>query len=211
MSYTIFGDLRSGAFSAEAALAEVGAPYEFRQVSLKTNEQKSPAFLAVNPSGKLPALKTPEGDVVTESLAILLTIADHFPNGQLLPSPGTPARAKAYRWLAFMASEIYPMVEIEDYPERFAPAAPEALRMQAVARIREQLAIVERNMAGTWILPTGFSLVDIYAAMFMRWAAGPNWERFELPRLKAMTEALSARPGAGAVWQRHWGAPDSNQ
>jgi glutathione S-transferase len=56
MTYRIFGDLRSGAFSAEAALAEAGAPYEFQIVSLDRNEQREPAFLAVNPSGKVPAL-----------------------------------------------------------------------------------------------------------------------------------------------------------
>src|SRR5271166_5848602 len=112
LAYTVFGDLRSGAFSAEAALAEAGAPYEFHVVSLDRNEQREPAFLAVNPSGKVPALRLPEGEIVTESAAILLTVADHFPNAKLLPAQGTSARAQAYRWLAFMASEIYPMVEI---------------------------------------------------------------------------------------------------
>ena len=105
----------------EAALAEAGAPYEFHSVSLEKNEQKEPAFLAINPSGKIPALKLPEGEILTESAAILLTIADHFPNARLLPPQASAARAQAYRWLAFMASEIYPMVEITDYPERFAP------------------------------------------------------------------------------------------
>ena len=77
MSYTLYGDLGSGAFSAEAALAEAGAPYSFEPVSLDRNEQKQPAFLAINPSGKMPALRLPEGDVVTESAAILLTLELH--------------------------------------------------------------------------------------------------------------------------------------
>ncbi|HXQ42260.1 MAG TPA: glutathione S-transferase N-terminal domain-containing protein [Candidatus Udaeobacter sp.] len=75
MSYTIFGDKGSGAFSAEAALAEAGAPYAFHAVSLKKNEQKKPEFLALNPSGKVPALRLPQGEVMTESAAILLAIA----------------------------------------------------------------------------------------------------------------------------------------
>src|SRR5689334_25385212 len=126
MSYTLYGDLGSGAFSAEAALAEAGAPYNFELVSLAKNEQKQPAFLAINPSGKMPALRLPEGEVITESAAILLTIADHFPNARLLPPQASAARAQAYRWLAFMAGEIYPMVEVSDYPERFAPERAEA-------------------------------------------------------------------------------------
>ena len=66
--YTLYGDLGSGAFSAEAALAEAGAPYTFELVLLEKNEQKQPQFLAINPSGKMPALRLPEGEIVTEKI-----------------------------------------------------------------------------------------------------------------------------------------------
>ncbi len=79
MTYTIYGDLGSGAFSSEAALAEAGAPYTFELIALDKNAQRAPEFLAVNPSGKVPALRLPDGAVVTESLAIVLTVADRFP------------------------------------------------------------------------------------------------------------------------------------
>src|SRR6202012_450916 len=114
MSYRLYGDLGSGAFSAEAALAEADAPYEFELISLERNDQKEPRFLSLNPSGKIPALRLPEGDIVTESLPILLTLADHFPPIGWLPAQHAPARAAGYRWLRFMASEIYPFVEITD-------------------------------------------------------------------------------------------------
>jgi glutathione S-transferase len=210
LSYTIFGDLRSGAFSAEAALAEAGAPYEFHVVSLDRNEQREPKFLAVNPSGKVPALKLPEGEIVTESAAILLTVADHFPNARLLPPAAGAERAQAYRWLAFMASEIYPMVEISDYPERFVPLGDEsqALRARVQNRIRERLLIVERNVAEPWLLPSGFSILDIYAAMFTRWrgSVGKEWlDGDNIPRLTAIARALSLRPRTAPVWQRHFG------
>ena len=52
MTYTIYGDLRSGAFSSEAALAEAGADYRFEIISLDKNDHKKPEFLAINPSGK---------------------------------------------------------------------------------------------------------------------------------------------------------------
>jgi len=154
MSYTLYGDLGSGAFSAEAALAETGAAYNFELVSLEKNEQKAPAFLAINPSGKIPALRLPEGDIVTESAAILLTLADHFPQGRLLPPGGGSERARAYRWLAFMAGEIYPMVEIVDYPERFVAQEPavDKLRESARDRVRERILLIERAAAGPFIL-----------------------------------------------------------
>jgi glutathione S-transferase len=210
MAYILYGDKGSGAFSAEAVLAEAGAPYDFKLVSLEKNEQREPAFLAINPSGKMPALRLPEGQIVTESLGILLTLADHFPNAKLLPPQAGPARSQAYRWLAFMASEIYPMVEISDYPERFAPKGEqaEALRLQARARLRERLLIVERFTHGPWFLPSGFSILDIYAAMFARWrgSLGRDWDAAaHLPRLTVLSAELSRRPAIAPVWEHHFG------
>lgn len=209
MSYTIFGDKGSGAFSAEAVLAEAGAPYEFHYISLERNEQKQPEFLAINPSGKMPALRLPEGEVITESSAILLTVADHFPNARLLPPQAGAARAQAYRWLAFMAAEIYPMVEVSDYPERFAPegAEAEALRQKARERIRERLLIVERFVAGPWFLSSGFSILDIYASMFTRWrgSIGKEWlEEGHIPKLEAISANVSQREAIAPVWARHF-------
>ena len=207
MSYTLYGDLGSGAFSAEAALAEAGAPYSFELVSLEKNEQKEPAFLAINPSGKMPALRLSEGEIVTESAAILLTLADHFPQARLLPPQASNGRALAYRWLAFMAGEIYPIVEIVDYPERFMPPGgdADALRKIARDRIRARILIIERMIDGPFLLPHGFSILDIYAAMFTRWSLEPAWKLAHIPRLMALAEAVSQRAAIAPVWQRHFG------
>jgi GST-like protein len=210
MSYTLYGDYGSGAFSAEAALAEAGAPYTFELVLLEKNEQKTPQFLALNPSGKIPALRLPGGTIVTESAAILLTLADHFPPARLLPPQGGTARATAYRWLAFMAGEIYPMVEIVDYPQRFVPegAAAETLREVARARVRERILLIERALAGPFLLDGGFSILDIYAAMFTRWSIGKEWRDANIPRLNALAAAVSQRPAIAPVWQRHFARQD---
>jgi glutathione S-transferase len=207
MSYTLYGDLGSGAFSAEAALAEAGAPYNFELVSLEKSEQRAPAFLAINPSGKMPALRLPEGDIVTESAAILLTLADHFPQVGLLPPQASNDRGQAYRWLAFMAGEIYPIVEIVDYPERFTPPGGDthALRVMARDRIRERILIVERMIRGPFLLAHGFSILDIYAAMFSRWSLEESWKLANLPRLLALAEAVSQRPAISPIWARHFG------
>lgn len=206
MSFIIYGDKGSGAFSAEAALAEAGAHYEFHPVSLKLNEQRAPDFLAINPSGKMPALQLPEGGVVTESLAILVMLAERFPEAQLLPPPGSFARAQALRWLAFMATELYPMVEIVDYPARFVPegAESDALRECAREKLRERILIIEHAVAGPWLLADGFSVADIYAAMFSRWDIGAEFRAASLPRLVALADAVAQRPRIAPIWQRHF-------
>jgi glutathione S-transferase len=113
------------------------------------------------------------------------------------------------RWIAFLAAEVYPMVEIVDYPERFAPAgeAAEALRESARERIRARLLILEANVAGPWILASGFSAADIYAAMFTRWRndVGLDWlAAGHIPKILALAEAVGARPKIAPVWKRHF-------
>jgi GST-like protein len=206
VTFVLYGDRGSGAFSVEAALAEADAGYEFRTVSLKANAQRAADFLAINPSGKMPALKLPEGGIVTESLAILVTIAERFPEARLLPCERSFARAQALRWLAFMATELYPMVEIVDYPARFAPegAESDALRERAREKLRERFLIIERAVAGPWLLDDGFSVTDIYAAMFSRWDIGVAYREENLPKVVALANAVASRPQIAPIWQRHF-------
>jgi GST-like protein len=209
MGYVLYGDKGSGASAVEMALAEAGVDYEFKTISLEENQQKSKAFLKINPSGKMPALKLPTGEIVTESSALLVAIGERHPRAKLLPPLGSADRAQAYRWLAFMASEIYPMVEIVDYPERFAPKGKQAdaLREKARARIRERILTAQKAIAGPWFLESGFSVVDIYLSMFSRWSVGKEWRTRNLKPLLALSRRLSARPKIEPVWQKHFPNP----
>ena len=205
MTWIIYGDRGSGAFCAEAALAEAGADYEFREISLERNEQLKPDYLAINPAGKIPTLLLPEGGILTETLAMLVTIAERHPEPKLLPRPGSFERAQCHRWLAFLASEIYPMVEIADYPARFVPegAPSEALRQKARERIRGRIAIVEEAVAGPWLLASGFSAADIYLAMFSRWSEAREWVEAHAPKIAALARAVSDRPRIAPLWELH--------
>jgi glutathione S-transferase len=208
MTYILYGDKGSGAFCVEAALAEAGAPLEFRPISLEAGEQETPEFLALNPSGKIPALQLPEGGIVTETAALLILIAERHPEANLLPAPGTPERAQALRWIAFMASEIYPIVEIADYPERFVADHKGAavLKQSAKKRIRERLLIVEVAVAGPWFLGANFSALDIYAAMFSRWreAREGGWREEFTPKICAIAAALLERPALKPVYEKYF-------
>jgi glutathione S-transferase len=209
MAYVLYGDKGSGASAVEMALAEAGADYTFKPILLEKNEQKSKAFLKINPSGKMPALKLPDGGIVTESSSLLVTIAERHPRAKLLPRVGTDERAQALRWLAFMASEIYPMVEIVDYPDRFVPAGQEAeaLKDKARERIRERILIVQKAIEGPWFLGDAFSVVDIYAVMFSRWSVGSEWRAKNLKPLVALSRRVSQRPKIAPVWQKHFPKP----
>jgi glutathione S-transferase len=90
-------------------LEELGAPHELRFVNAKVSEQGQPAFLPVNPMGKVPAIL--HGDVVvTEQVAINLYLADLFPAAGLTPAIGDPRRGAYLRWMAFYAGSFEPAV-----------------------------------------------------------------------------------------------------
>ena len=128
----LYGHRRSGSLAVELALAEIGADDEVRNIDLATEAQRDDTCAAVNPQRKIPALVTPAGETLTESVAILLTLEARHPDAGLLPQDQA-ARAQALRWLLLVATEIYPMVEINDYPERFAPTPNVAPGVREVA------------------------------------------------------------------------------
>ncbi|MGD8771998.1 MAG: glutathione S-transferase family protein [Gammaproteobacteria bacterium] len=207
MAYRLYGTRRSGAAMVELALAEAGVEYEFVRTGLGKGAKESDSYLAVNPTGKLPALETPEGEILTESAAILLTLADRYPGAGLLPRRGGPARARAIRWTVFVAAEIYPMIEIVDYPERFAEkAAAKTLRERARARIRRRWLTVESNVRGNpWLDTRGPSTADLAIANVSRWSTGKRWRQDNCPGIEAIAAALSTRDSTRDVWQRHFG------
>src|SRR5579863_1352119 len=85
-------------------LEEVGQPYRTEVLDYATT-LKAPEYLAINPMGKVPALR--HGDtVVTETAAICAYLADAFPAAGLAPPPGHKLRAPYYRWLFFTAGPL---------------------------------------------------------------------------------------------------------
>lgn len=205
MTYILFGHRRSGSLTVEMALAEIGAKYEVRDIDLEAVAQIDDSYVAINPQQKVPALITPSGETLTESVAILLTLNERHPEAELLPRDATE-RAQALRWLMFIATEIYPIVEINDYPERFSPTTETAMAVQEVARSiwRKRWLLVEAAIAGTpYLLRSGFSLPDIYIAVVSRWAQQDKWRIESLPNVEALTVKVATRPAIEPVWARH--------
>lgn len=208
MTYVLYGARGSGSCAVECALTEIGAGYELREVDLRADEQRGPEYEAVNPQRKVPTLILEDGETLTESAAILLTLDERHPGAGLLPPIGSAARARALRWLTFIAAELYPVVEINDYPERFAPEPGMARATRELAREiwRTRWRLVEENVAGDpFLLRGGFCLTDAYAAVVSRWAQQEQWRPVHLPKIERLTAAVAARPAIAPVWARHFG------
>jgi len=148
-------------------LEECGADYERRHVDLQKGENRQPAFLAINPMGKIPAIVV-DGTVITEAAAIIAWLADAHPDAGLAPPVGSTERGTWYRWLFFGGSCIEPAVADEMFKR--APVA----RKGAIGwgSIDDVIAAVESGLRpGPWLLGERFSAADVYVGAELGWAA----------------------------------------
>ena len=158
-------------------LEELGAPYELHVLNMKTGEQRQPAYLAINPMGKVPALK--HGDaLITEQVAIYLYLADLFPEAELAPPVGDPLRGPYLRWMVFYAACFEPAP---------AMASPYGDFDTTLRTVTDQLT------RGAYLLGDRFSAADVLWATALTWAL--NFKLVpELPVIVAYANRGSARP-----------------
>lgn len=207
MTYVLHGARGSGSSIVELACAELGVDHRTRDLDVRAGEHRGEAYAALNPQRKMPTLELGDGEVLTESVAILITLDERHRDAGLLPPPGSKQRAQALRWMLLLATELYPIIEIVDFPERFAgsPDAAEAVRERAKQIWHERWRVLEANVAGSpYCLASGFSATDLYVAVLSRWDMTREWRSEHLPKVEAIAAAVRARPRLGAVWARHF-------
>ena len=191
-----FGPTRS--IRARWALQELGLDFEPVPVNLKAGEHRRPEFLELNPAGKLPVL-VDGGMVLTESVAIVLYLAEKYGSHGLLPE-SLEGRAQAARWMLFAATELeQPLWRIA----RHTMLYPEERRIPAdipVARqdFRDMAAVLDKHMQEReFVVGDGFTAADIVVAYTLDWADEAELlGRF--PRLRQYMERMYVRPAAPA-------------
>jgi glutathione S-transferase len=172
-------------------LEEVGQPYETRLLDFSTT-MKAPDYLALNPMGKVPAIK--HGDtVVTEGAAICAYLADAFPQAGLAPAPNDPRRGAYYRWLFFGAGPVEAAVTNKalgfDIPT-------ERKVMCGYGSFDDVLATLDKAVAdGPYLLGDMFSAADVYLGSQIGWGmmVGTLPKR---PGFEAYFARISSRPAA---------------
>jgi GST-like protein len=211
MNYVLYGDADSGSFTAEALFAELGVPYELRTVDLGNYEETEDAFKAINPAGKIPALILPDGTIVTESAAILLTICARHPEAKLFPDLASSEGAWALRWLMFISNNIYEAAGRVDFPNRYISNYYERASVEASARgeIREHWMLFQRELErrggpGPYALGECFTALDLYVANLADWFNPIEWRAPNAPRVEAIRRAVARRPKVAPVWARHF-------
>jgi glutathione S-transferase len=139
-------------------LEEIGHPYRAEVLDYGTS-MKAPDYLAINPMGKVPALR--HGDVVvTEAAAICAYLADAFPQADLAPPPGDSRRAPYYRWLFFAAGPIEAAVSNKNFGFVVPPEREPTIGYGSFERVMSTLE--EAVSAGPYLAGDNFTAADIY-------------------------------------------------
>jgi glutathione S-transferase len=177
-------------------LEELGAPYELRVLNLKAGEQRQPAYLAVNPMGKVPALR--HGDaLITEQVAIFLYLADLFPEAGLAPSVGDALRGPYLRWMVFYAACFEPALV-----DRALQRDPGRQSTSPYGDYDTMLGTLLGQLArGPWMLGERFSAADVLWGMSLTWTTrfGLVPERTEI---KAYLNRFNMRPALARITAR---------
>jgi glutathione S-transferase len=158
------------------ALHEIGAPFESHPLSLAKKETREPAFLAINPEGKVPTLLI-DGRRLTEVAGILFYLAKRYPEANLLPAGDIEAEAQAVSWMSFIASTVHPArARGLDYA-------------MGIYRLADQ-----RLGSREWAVDR-YSIADIHLfRLYWRFANSLKPEPGSLPNLEAHYARMMARP-----------------
>ncbi|HYP37934.1 MAG TPA: glutathione S-transferase family protein, partial [Stellaceae bacterium] len=172
-------------------LEEIGQPYRTELLDYDTT-MKAPAYLAINPMGKVPAIR--HGDtVVTEAAAICAYLADAFPEARLAPPPGDRLRGPYYRWLFFVAGPL----EAAWTNKAMGFVVPqERERMMGYGRFEHVINVLEGAVSrAEYVVGDSFTAADVYVGSGIGF--GMQFGMIEQrPAFERYWQRLSARPAA---------------
>ena len=178
---------------ARILLEELGAPHELRAVNMKAGEQRRPAFLAVNPMGKVPAILH-RGELVTEQVAIFLYLADLFPQAGLAPALDDRLRGPYLRWMAYYGSSFEPAVV-----DRALKREPGPISMVPYGDYDTMLKTLTDQLAkGPYLLGERMTAADVLWGTALAWTVMFKLVP-ELPVITDYVKRLSARPSVDKV------------
>ena len=177
---------RSGA--TRALIEELGIDVETHVLNMKAGETRKSEYLAVNPMGKVPAIRHGEA-LITEQPAVMMYLADLYPEAKLAPPIGDPMRGPYLRWMVFYGSCFEPAVV-----DRSMEREPANLAMSPYGDFDTMLnTLTDQLDRGPYMLGDTFSAADVLYATALNWMT-----RFklvpELPVIRSYIERVTSRP-----------------
>jgi glutathione S-transferase/GST-like protein len=204
--FRLYAKKGSGSAAVEAVLALCGANYQVEDLQRDADGAFPAALRRINPRAEVPTLVLPDDSIMTESAAILIHLADIYPQAGLAPSAMSPLRPRYLRWMVFLATTIYMSDLRLFYPERYTADAAGAagIKAKAQAGMEREFAILSDALGdGPFILGAAMSAVDVYAAMLTNWAPDVAALFARHPNIKTLYDRVVAVPVIARVWARN--------
>src|SRR3954468_5605408 len=161
---TLYYSPQTRASGARILLEELGAPYDLQILNMKAGEQRQPAYLAINPLGKVPAIRHGEA-LVTEQVAITIYLADLFPQVGLTPALNDPLRGPYLRWIAYYGSSFEPALI-----DKFMQRQPAPITQSPYADYDTMLGALDAQLSkGPYLLGERMTAADILRGVAFSW------------------------------------------
>ena len=175
------------------ALEELGLPYTLRVLDLARSEQKAPAFLAINPNGRIPAIVDRGADdfAVFESGAILIYLAEK--TGRLMPADAK-GRSRVLQWLMFQMGGIGPMMGQANVFFRYFPEKIPAVIDRYQGESKRLFRVLDGQLKDHEYLAGDYSIADIANWAWVRTHRWSGVDMDDLPHLRRWRDAIRARP-----------------
>jgi glutathione S-transferase len=193
------------ALAPHIALEEAGADYEAVRVDFASNEQRGAAYLAVNPKGRVPALATERG-ILTEAPALLLYVAQLYPEAKLAPLDDPFALAKVQAFNSYLCSTVHPFHAHRGRGSRWSddPAVIEGMKVKVTKNMADSFELIEREyLAGPWVLGEQYSIADPYLFTIARWLEGDGVDIARYPKVHDHFKRIGSRPAVEKVLALH--------
>jgi GST-like protein len=201
--YIVHGGLGTGSVMVEAALTLLGLPYEVVETTILAERRQDDRLAGVNPMRQVPALVLPGGEVMTESAAILIWLADDHPEARLAPTMAAATRPAFLRWMNFVSAQIYSLFWIRDDPTRIVddPAIAQAAKAACGRRITDCWRTMDEQVdPGRYLLGDELTVLDLYVTVVSRWAERRRRFYEVAPKMSAVVRRVDADPRLAALW-----------
>lgn len=192
---TLFHSPRTRSSGALALLEELRAPYSLHVLNMKAGEQRQPAYLAINPMGKVPAIVHGEA-LITEQVAIGIYLADLFPEAGITPQIGDALRGPYLRWYVFYAACFEPAL-VDKAMKREPGNAAMVPYGDLTTTVNALTAQLEK---GPWLLGERFTAADVLWGTALTWMTGFGLLE-AVPPIKTYVDRWNARPSVARVAQ----------
>jgi len=184
------------ALASHIALEEAGATYESVRLSFRTEDQKKPDYLKINPKARVPSLVTDRG-VITETPALLIYIAQTFPAAKLAPLDDPYRLAKVQAFNSYLCSTVHVAHAHRMRGLRWAdePEAHLAMQRKVPQAVGDCFALIEREMfEGPWVMGNDYTVCDGYLFTLSQWLAGDGVDIDRTPKIAEHFKRVGERP-----------------